>query len=84
MHVSEANRIVYLKKKARNQSAIFPGDAEGGLCGVAQDKKGALQHMPTLSGRLLRRAHRNYGLYFTAKRIPSASTRALAETISQV
>ena len=35
MHVSEANRIVYLKKKARNQSANFPGDAEGGLCGVA-------------------------------------------------
>ena len=35
MHVSEANRIVYLKKKARNQGANFPGDAEGGLCGVA-------------------------------------------------
>jgi hypothetical protein len=35
MHVSEANRIVYLKKKARNQGTNFPGDAEGGLCGVA-------------------------------------------------
>ena len=35
MHVSEANRIVYLKKKARNQGTNFPGDSEGGLCGVA-------------------------------------------------
>ena len=35
MHVSEANRIVYLKKKARNQGTNFPGDAEGGLCGGA-------------------------------------------------
>ena len=35
MHVSEANRIVYLKKKARNQGTNFPGDAAGGLCGVA-------------------------------------------------
>jgi len=33
---------VYLKKKARNQGANFPGDAAGGLCGVAlkmQQKK---------------------------------------------
>ena len=27
--------FVYLKKKARNQGANFPGDAAGGLCGVA-------------------------------------------------
>ena len=27
--------FVYLKKKARNQGTNFPGDAEGGLCGVA-------------------------------------------------
>ena len=27
--------FVYLKKKARNQGANFPGDAAGELCGVA-------------------------------------------------
>ena len=27
--------FVYLKKKAQNQGANFPGDAAGGLCGVA-------------------------------------------------
>ena len=31
--------FVYLKKKWRNQSANFPGDAEGGLCGVALTTK---------------------------------------------
>ena len=30
--------FVYLKKKRRNQSTNFPGDAEGGLCGVALKK----------------------------------------------
>ena len=29
--------FVYLKKKARNQDTYFPGDAAGGLCGVALD-----------------------------------------------
>ena len=32
---TEANRIVYLKKKAQKQGTSFPGDAAGGLCGVA-------------------------------------------------
>ena len=32
--------FVYLKKKARNQGANFPGDAAGGLCGVALTKPG--------------------------------------------